>query len=94
MPKTKAPSEGDRYRFTADAVGTDAGRVSPGTVVTVREVVPASEPGAHDDSSDAVVVEWTEPTLGVDDNGEPAVLDTPRAWSVSVDEFTDLFEKE
>lgn len=87
------PTKGSRYTFTGDTIGNDAGRIVTNTVVTVREVVPAATTGAHDDSEDAVVVEWQEPALGVNDQGEPAIIESPRAWSVGTNVFSDLFKK-
>lgn len=90
MPRV---SPGDRYRYDGDPVGNDAGRVDTGTVVTVRELVGADTPGAFDDSADAVVVEWDAPSLGTDDDGSPAVVYTPRSWSVAAGDFGEHFSK-
>lgn len=90
MPRYR---QGDRYEFVADSIGNDIGRIVTGTVVAVREVVKADTPGAHDDSADAVVVEWQTPALGTDDNGAPTIVHTPRAWSVGVEEFPEMFKK-
>lgn len=87
------PRPGDRFEFVAESIGNDAGRIVTGTVVTVRETVKADTIGAHDDSADAVVVEWDAPALGTDDNGEPTIVHAPRAWSVGADEFGDHFKK-
>ena len=60
MPaRPKAPAEGSRYELT-QAIGQGPGALLPGIVMTVREVVPAKEEGAHDKSDDAVVLTFTE----------------------------------
>jgi hypothetical protein len=60
-----------------------------GDEVIVREVVSASTPGAHDDSSDAVVIEWEEPGLVRDEEtGVTKRGSITRAMSV-----TDGFER-
>lgn len=52
---------GTRFRYVGnEPLGQGPGTLFPGTVVNVREVVPADEPGAHDDQEDAVVIEWEE----------------------------------
>lgn len=92
------PKPGDSVRFVGVdvdgqrvAVGNMPGRIDVGTVMVVREVVPASEPGAHDDSEDAVVLSFVTPEAIVVD-GEAVLVDVLRAWSVGVSEFDDLFE--
>lgn len=61
MPPRK-PKAGDVYRYVGTTpLGIDAGALLPGTEVTVREVVEAGTPGAHDNTEDAVVVEWEAP---------------------------------
>jgi hypothetical protein len=61
MPK-RTPKAGDEYVYVGSVpIGIDAGALLPGTTVTVREVVDAGEPGAYDDTEDAVVVEWDAP---------------------------------
>lgn len=87
------PRAGDRYRFTAESIGNDNGRVVTGTIVTIREVVGADTIGAGDDRSDSVVVEWDAPALGTADDGTPTIIHAPRSWSVPADDFGDLFEK-
>lgn len=91
----RKPQEGDVYTLNAEAeaIGVDAGALVPGTTVTVREVVPAAEPGAHDDSEDAVVVEWGAPSLVRGENGVE-VGESPRAMSFGLDDFTNRFTKE
>lgn len=71
-----APEPGASYTYTGNQLGSNDGpnyglAIQSGTVVKVREVVPADQPGAHDDTEDAVVVE----------------TDEGRAWSVSLDTF-------
>lgn len=85
------PKVGGSFRYNGDEpIGVDAGALIPGTIVTVREIVPAGEPGAHDDTEDAAVIEWTSPGLVSDDEGM-SVAEVPRAMSVGVDAFPDLF---
>lgn len=94
MPK---PQPGDRYTYSAEEPTGLPGSpaiVRPGTVVTVREVVPADTPGAHDDSEDAVVVEHAEPQVGYDDDGTPEIVYAPRAWSVGLKAFATDYTKE
>jgi hypothetical protein len=89
MPSAK-PAAGGRYRYT----GTELyGDLAPDELVTVREVVPADEPGAHDNSEDAVVVEWEVPSRVRTENGWGHGV-VPRALSVGVSTFGDLFTKE
>jgi hypothetical protein len=67
----RKPQAGDRYRYVGELpLGVDAGQLLPGTIVTIRNVgseekplgvLPAGEKGAHDDTEDAVVVEWEAP---------------------------------
>lgn len=67
----RKPKAGDVYRYVgATPLGIDAGALLPGTEVTVREVVEADEPGAHDGTEDAVVVEWEAPGTVVTDVAE------------------------
>lgn len=81
MP-TRKPKPGDRFRFVgATPLGIDNGALLPGTIVTIRNlgtddkpvgVLPAEEPGAHDDTEDAVVIEWEAPgTVVVEMREEP-----------------------
>lgn len=93
MAKSK-PAAGDTYSLTGGGIGGGAGALYPGQVVTVREVVPADEPGAHDNSEDAVVVEWTEPGPVLGDDGKVTRGENPRAISVGLSQFSDLFSKE
>ena len=86
------PKAGDQYRLNAD-FGVDA-QVKAGTVVTVREVVKAATKGAHDDSEDAVVVEFDAPAVGYDDNDQPIIVNTLRAFSVSLEQFAADYTKE
>ena len=82
------PADDQRLPFGA---GQDA--VPVGTVVTVRELVPADVAGAHTDGEDAVVVEWAQPEVGHDD-GEPVIRYRQRATSFGAAQFSDLFTKE
>lgn len=92
MAKKTTATDGKSYTYNGEPIGVDAGALTPGTVVTVRETVPAGEPGAHDDTEDAVVVEWTSPALVRTDKGVE-VGDAPRAMSVSVQRFRDAFQE-
>lgn len=91
---------GSRWRARATIGKTTAdadtrGVIAPlraGTDVAVRELVPAGVQGAHDDSADAVVVEWVEPDILVHDAGRREPGGSPRAVAVPVGEFTSLFE--
>jgi hypothetical protein len=87
----RKPAEGDSFRLT-EPVGQGTGALYPGQVVTVREVVPAKEPGAHDFSEDAVVVTWDEPAPVLDDEGNYAQGTVARAWSCGLAEFRRIFE--
>lgn len=99
MPRSK-PEVGGAYRLTGGGIGVGAASLYPGQVVTVREVVPAEEPGAHDDREDSVVVEWTEPGPVRGDDGQVTRGENLRAVSVSLSGnegapgFNDLFSKE
>lgn len=89
------PKPGDTYRLsTEEPLGTDAHAIPSGTLVTVREIVPADTIGAHDDSEDAVVVETTVPALSYDEDGKPYVGETTRAWSVGLAQFATDYTKE
>lgn len=58
MPKS-SPKQGGTYTYEGERIGQrDDTALYPGTVVTVREVVPADVKGAHNDNEDAVVIEW------------------------------------
>lgn len=93
MAKAK-PQADQTYTYSAEEpVGVDAGALTPGTKVTIREVVAADEPGAHDASEDAVVVEWEAPALVQGENGVE-VGTSPRAMSIGLSQFHDLFTKE
>ncbi len=52
----------------------------PGTEVVVEALVPAKEPGAHDDSEDSAVVSWRDRS------------NNPRQTSVGIGRFGELFE--
>lgn len=93
MPRSK-PEVGGTYRLTGGGIGDGAGAIYPGQVVTVREVVAADEPGAHDSTEDAVVVEWSEPGPVMGDDGRVTRGENPRAVSVGLAGFSDLFTKE
>lgn len=60
MPPT-TPSPGQTFTYNGEQLGQriDAALL-PGTVVTVREVVPAGTTGAHTDTEDSVVIEWEQ----------------------------------
>lgn len=106
MP-TAPPQEGDTYTFLGAVTGQDEegnpvrgpignppGHIAPGTVMKVREVVDAGEIGAFDDSEDAVVFEFEEPTLVFnEESGDPEIGYANRAWSVGVSELQSLFKK-
>jgi hypothetical protein len=102
----RKPEAGSRWRSTT-MIGQGPGLILAGQSVTVREVVPADEPGAGDTSEDSVVVEWEEAapvhvdTLEPDDadaKGATAELvlgmgKAPRAWAVPLSTFRDTFEE-
>jgi hypothetical protein len=99
MARSK-PEVGGTYRLTGGGIGDGPGALYAGQVVTVREVVPAREPGAHDTTEDSVVVEWTEPGPVMGDDGNVTRGENTRAISVSLPGgenhpgFNDLFSKE
>lgn len=62
--------------------------------MTVRDVVSADTIGAHDDSEDAVVVEWTEEGPIMDTERSVTRGQVPRAVAISVSQFAELFEQE
>lgn len=93
MPRSK-PEVGDAFRLTGGGIGGGPGALYPGQVVTVREFVEAGVPGAHDDSEDSVVVEWTDPGPVLGDDGVVARGEVSRAVSVSAAAFPELFTKE
>jgi hypothetical protein len=74
------PAVGATYTYSGEtAIGVGPGSLAPGTPVRVREVVPADVPGAHDDTEDAVVIEWDEEDAVVTDvRTEPYVETVPR----------------
>lgn len=86
------PEVGERFRLSAP-LGAGTGALIRGQVVTVREFIEASTKGAHDDSEDALVVEWDEPAQILGDDGEPTAGFVRRAVSVGVSQFDSLFEK-
>lgn len=93
MPRKSTPKAGDTYRLSADNLGDGPGAIYAGQSVTVREVVPANEAGAHDDTEDAVVIEWNEPGPVMGDDRKVRMGEVPRAVSVSLDQFATLFEE-
>lgn len=91
--KRGAAAAGDTYTYSGEEpIGVDAGALTPGTTVTVRETVAAGDPGAHDDSEDCVVIEWEAPALVQGENGVE-VGSAPRAMSISTEQFNDMFTK-
>jgi hypothetical protein len=92
MARTSAPKPGTSFRLTS-ALGVGPGSLVEGQEVTVREIVPADEPGAHDNKEDAVVIEWDEPALVIGDDGKPVAGTANRAMSVGVENFRELFEE-
>lgn len=93
MPRAKTPKAGDSFRLTQDNLGDGPGAIYAGQQVTVREVVDADQPGAHDDSEDAVVIEWTEPGPVRGDDGRVKMGEVPRAVSIGVAQFHEMFEE-
>lgn len=89
---TRKPAAGDTFTAT-DSLGDGPGIIYAGQKVTVREVVKAADPGAHDDSEDAVVVEWTEPGPVMGDDRRVTMGEVPRAVSVGVGEFSARFKE-
>lgn len=89
-----APTEGDpnATRTEYAPLGADANALFPGQAVTVREIVPADQPGAHDDSEDAVVVEWEVPDRVRTEDGW-GMGTAQRAMSIGLSQFHDLFEE-
>ena len=82
-----APKVGDVYTFTADEpLGIDDKALLPGTKVVVRDLVDADTPGAHDDQADAVVVEWEDTGIVIDDDGRKRRGTILRSMSVPVAE--------
>lgn len=93
MPRTRTPKAGDKFRLAADNLGDGPGAIYAGQGVTVREFVPASESGAHDDTEDAVVIEWTEPGPVMGDDRKVTMGQVPRAVSVGAEQFATMFEE-
>lgn len=92
MPR-KRGDKVTEYRYTGPDVGNPPGTIKTGTVCSIREHVPADVTGAGDDTADVIVLEFTEPSLGVDDEGNPAIVTTTRAWAYPADSFTADFEE-
>lgn len=86
-------SEGSEYTYTgSDPIGADAGALVSGTKVTIRDIVPAGEMGAHDNVEDSVVIVWPAPALVQGENGvEVGYVD--RAMSISSAQFAEQFEE-
>lgn len=83
-------SPGEKYRLvSADAFSN----LPPGLIVTVREVVPADEPGAHDNTEEAVVFVYQEPAIVRGGDGTLVAGSAERAFSVAVDRVGELFEE-
>lgn len=82
-----------QYRYTGkDPIGVDTGALLPGTLVMVRERVSAGTKGAHDNTTDSVVVEW--PGQAIVRGPDGLVMGTTRrAMAVSVSDFDALFER-
>ena len=70
-------SVGETYTITA-GMGEGYGAIASGTQFTVAEIVPASEPGAGDDTEDCAVLEF-------EDNG------VTRRIAVAISQFDSLF---
>lgn len=81
MPARK-PKPGEQFRYVGlTPLGNDHGALLPGTIVTIRNlgtddkpvgVLTADTPGGHDDTEDAVIIEWEAPgTVVVDTVEEP-----------------------
>lgn len=88
------PKAGETYTYTGESsIGTGNGAIFPDTEVTVREVVEADTPGAHNNDEDAVVVTFKAPTIVRTDKGNE-IGEVDRAFSVGVGEFDNLFTKE
>lgn len=86
--------QGAAYRFDGETpIGIDSNALPVDQVVEVREVVQADITGAHDDSEDAVVVEWDAPALVRGENGME-VGSTRRAMSIGMSFFETNFVKE
>lgn len=89
------PKPGDTYRLATDEpLGNGELAIPPGTLVTVREIVKAEDPGAHDDTEDAVVVEGEQYPIVLDRGNGPEVAYTARAWSVGLEAFARDYTKE
>ena len=94
MPRASKPKAGDTYRLTQEVLGDGPGSIYEGQVVTVRDVGPADVQGAHDDSEESVVIEWTEPGHVRGDDGKIRMGEVPRAVSIAASQFSDLFAQE
>lgn len=75
MPRAK-PKPGDTFNVTR-RIGDGPLAVAEGTKVTVREVVAAKDPGAHNHDQDSVVVEFEQDGA-------------TRAFSIALDDADDL----
>jgi hypothetical protein len=58
-----------------------------GSIGTVREVVPAETPGAHNSEEDAVVLEFDYRDAVLDENDEATVIVSRRAAAFAVTDF-------
>ena len=89
----RTPKSGDVYVLLEDhGNGVGAPPIPAGSKLRVREVVPADEPGAHDDSEDAIVFEYGRAQVREID-GEPSIVYVPQAFSLGVEEAKELVRK-
>ncbi len=91
------PKAGEKYRVTQgwgnNTPDAPNGAIREGREARVAEIVPADVRGAHTDTEDAVVLEFDEPYLGQDDDGNPVVAYTTRRVAVGFDFLAEHAEK-
>jgi hypothetical protein len=89
MPTTEV---GTAYTYEGAApIGRGNEGLPPGTQIEVRDIVPASMPGAHTLLEDSIVVVWQSPTIVNTANGNEVGY-VQRALSVSVVDFDANFQ--
>lgn len=82
---------GDTFRLVdAHGNGVGATPIPAGALLTVRELVDAGTPGAHDDSEDAVVVEYLRDEIVYDADGNVSLGRQPQAFSLSASDVAEL----
>jgi hypothetical protein len=80
------PKVGNRYRFTREH-GNPPDQIRVGTEAELVEIVDPDTAGAGDDTNDAYVLSFDQPTLTYDADGNPGVGSVERRWAAEDHHF-------